>query len=176
MKLYHYLTKGKKMKNTETGRSMVEIIVVLAIIAVLSVVGAAGYMLSMRQNKINDILTTLQVNIVTIHSAMQGRTFSSLEEKNAFLSNYTSQVGEYQLSFYATEGNDGFVTKITTDSGDSIKGAMCRKLISEMARQSFVYDVDFTVTGEETDEEGYLEKVTVPLNGQVVDMDAICGD
>ena len=163
------------MKNNEKGRSMVEVIVVLAIIAVLSVVGATGYMLNMQQKKINDILNTLQMNVIAIHSAIQGKTFSSLEEKNTFLSNYRAQVGEYQLSFHATEnGGDGFVIKIATDSGDAIKGGMCKKLIAKMAEQRFVYDVDFTATGEEN-EEGYLEKVTVPLNGQVVDMNAICG-
>lgn len=164
------------MKKCETGRSMVEMIVVLAIVAVLSVVGVAGYTLTTQQRKINDILNALQMNVIAIHSAIQGKEFASLEEKNAFLANYKAQVGEYQLSFLATEDdNNGFVTQITTDNGDPIKGGMCRKLIAKMAKQRFVYDVDFTVTGEE-DEEGYLEKITVPLNGQVVDMGAICGD
>ena len=164
------------MKKNEAGRSMAEIILVLAISAVLAVVGVTGYTLSIQQKKINDILNTLQMNVIAIHSAIQGKEFSSLEEKEAFLGNYKARVGEYQLSFHATEDDKGgFVTQITTDNGDPIKGGMCKKLIAKMAKQRFVYDIDFTVTGEEN-EEGYLEKITVPLNGQVVDMDAICGD
>ena len=44
------------MKNTETGRSMVEMLGVLAIIGVLSVAGIAGYSMAMRKVKANDIM------------------------------------------------------------------------------------------------------------------------
>lgn len=158
----------------QSGRSMTEIIVVLAIMAVLSLAGATGYVLSIQQKKVNDIFNALQMNVIAIHSSMQGKKFTSLEEENAFLNNYKTQVAGYQLSFQATSDDGGFVAQISTDSGEPIKGAMCRKLIAKMAKQKFVSDVDFTVTGDEG-EEGYLEKITVPLNGQVVDMDAICG-
>ncbi|MBQ3695945.1 MAG: hypothetical protein II938_03135 [Alphaproteobacteria bacterium] len=47
------------MKNTESGRSMVEMLGVLAIIGVLSVGGIAGYTMAMRKYKANEAINVL---------------------------------------------------------------------------------------------------------------------
>ena len=48
-----------KFKKLESGRSMVEMLGVLAIIGVLSVGGIAGYSLSMRRHRANQIVALL---------------------------------------------------------------------------------------------------------------------
>ncbi len=48
-----------KFKKSQSGRSMVEMLGVLAIIGVLSVGGIAGYSLSMRRHRANEVVDTL---------------------------------------------------------------------------------------------------------------------
>ena len=73
------------MKNTETGRSMVEMLGVLAIIGVLSVAGIAGYSMAMRKYKANEVLNLAsQLRIVTIagNSDGTGSAFASTDAAN----------------------------------------------------------------------------------------------
>ena len=73
----------KLLKNTQSGRSMVEMLGVLAIIGVLSVGGIAGYSKAMSKykfNKLTDDITMLIANIRTTFSA-QGNYKGLTSEK-----------------------------------------------------------------------------------------------
>ena len=157
------------MKN-EQGRTIIETILVLVVIGLLSLAGILGYMMMSRQQKTEEILNTLKLKTVAINSAMAGKTFSDSEELNKFLAGYSTQVVGYKISFFASESGDGFASEITNITGEPIKGAMCRELITKMADQRFVSDVEFSVKDEEENKD-----VKVRLNGEVVDLDSVCG-
>ena len=59
-----------KMKS-ETGRSMVEMLGVLAIIGVLSIGGIAGYTLSMRKHRANQVADALNKYVLIVYDACQ---------------------------------------------------------------------------------------------------------
>lgn len=91
------------MKNSQSGRSMVEMLGVLAIIGVLSIGGIAGYTLSMRRFRVNNVLDLVNKYALTTYSACQSKmlinptSFSKVDscsgDKNvAFTS---SGLGEY---------------------------------------------------------------------------------
>ena len=163
------------MKKNETGRTMIEILSVLAIAGVLSVVALVGYTSIVRKQKVDALLHAITLKTVMINSVMTEKRFSSAEELNSFLSAYTTQVGGYKIAFYASpDGTEDFVTEISNPDGEPIKGAICHDLITKMAEQKFVSDVDFTLKDEET-EDGTTEDITVRLNGRYVDLEAVCG-
>ena len=58
----------KQMIQTQSGRSMVEMLGVLAIIGVLSVGGIAGYKSAMNQHTINQVLQVLEASIVELNA------------------------------------------------------------------------------------------------------------
>ena len=60
-----------KFKKLESGRSMVEMLGVLAIIGVLSVGGIAGYSLSMRRHRANQIVDIASKYALTIYNQCQ---------------------------------------------------------------------------------------------------------
>ena len=162
------------MKKHESGRSMVEILGVLAIIGVLSATGLWGYSVAMRHRTVDEILEALRLKTIEINSSLNSQKFTTDEELDKFLSTFTTQVAGYRLSFVPSPDKDGFVSEIRKADGDTIKGAMCRELITKMAEQQFVSDVDFMVEDVETDS-GEKEDVTVRLNGKYVNLDAVCG-
>ncbi|MBQ3695836.1 MAG: hypothetical protein II938_02565 [Alphaproteobacteria bacterium] len=60
------------MRNTESGRSMVEMLGVLAIIGVLSVGGIAGYTMAMKNYKANEIINSFALAAMAINEAGAG--------------------------------------------------------------------------------------------------------
>ena len=58
-------------KKNESGRSMVEMLGVLAIIGVLSIGGIAGYTLSMRRHRANQVVDALNKYSLIVYSACQ---------------------------------------------------------------------------------------------------------
>ena len=64
------------MKKLESGRSMVEMLGVLAIIGVLSVGGIAGYSLSMRRHRANQVVDIASKYALTLYSACQQRVLN----------------------------------------------------------------------------------------------------
>ena len=58
-------------KKNESGRSMVEMLGVLAIIGVLSIGGIAGYTLSMRRHRVNQILDAVNKYALIVYGACQ---------------------------------------------------------------------------------------------------------
>ena len=119
----------------------------------------------------------MNLEVAQIYPALQRMDeFETKDELNKFLENYRRQVGDYILTFQAdpnSSGND-FVTQITHLDGSPIKGAMCRVLISKMSKLKTVQDVSFSLKNEEMDD-GSVSDVTVPLNGRVIDYNAVCG-
>lgn len=159
----------------ESGRSLTEILGVLAIMGLLSIAGIWGYFHFMRQRTVDTILDTLQQKIIEIHSAQANHQITDPVELDAFLQKFTTTVGAYQLSFHATMDGDGsFVSEVTHKDGSRIKGAFCRKLITKMAEQQFVADVDFSLK-DEPQEDGTTANVNVSLHGKTVNLDDICG-
>jgi Tfp pilus assembly protein PilE len=70
----------KLLNNTQSGRSMVEMLGVLAIIGVLSVGGIAGYSKAMHKHKLNktfDIISTVIVNMTELLSRSNGSEFNT---------------------------------------------------------------------------------------------------
>ena len=162
------------MKKNETGRTMVEIVSVLVIMGILSVVGVAWYVNVTRQQKIEAVLNTLRMKTVEVSAALNGRQFDSIEEENKFLAGFKGYSAGYVFSFRASDDGDGFVTELSYLNREPVKGRMCRELITEMSKQQFVSDVSFTLNNEEM-EDGSKQDLTVPLNGQYVDLEAVCG-
>lgn len=159
----------------ETGRTITEILGVLAIAGILSVSGLIGYSLVMRHRNVDTILETLQHKIIEINSAQAHNQIKDPDELNSFLEKFTTTVGAYQLSFHATTDGDGsFISEVTYKDGSRIKGAFCRKLITKMAEQQFVADVDFSLK-DEPQEDGSTADVNVSLHGKTVNLDDICG-
>lgn len=162
------------MKN-EQGRSMSEILAVLAIVGLLSVGGLIGYSQMLQKKDVDDVLDVLQQKIVEIHSAQANKKLTDPDKMNAFLEDFTTTVGDYQLSFHATGEMDGsFVSQVTHKDGTRIKGAFCRQLITKMSEQQFVEDVDFSLEDEEQ-EDGSIEDINVPLNGKMINLNDVCG-
>ena len=161
------------MKN-ESGRTMLEIITVLVVMGVLSLTGVLWYSVTMRHQKTDELLHALKMKTIEVHAAMQEKNFKNSDELNQFLSGFTTFVAGHTLTFHASPDNDGFVAKFSHLNGDPIKGELCRELITKMADQKFVSDVDFTLEEEEL-EDGTVGDVTVRLNGRVVNLKAICG-
>ena len=60
-------------KKSQSGRSMVEMLGVLAIIGVLSVGGIAGYSLSMRRHRANQVVDIVSKYALTVYSICQQR-------------------------------------------------------------------------------------------------------
>lgn len=159
----------------EAGRTLTEILGVLAIAGLLSVGGLIGYSQFMRHKNVDTILETLQHKIIEVNSAQANSQITDPNELNAFLQKFTTTVGAYQLSFHATMDGDGsFVSEVTHKDGSRIKGAFCRKLITKMAEQQFVADVDFSLK-DEPQEDGTTANVNVSLHGKTVNLDDICG-
>lgn len=73
-----------KIKNEESGRSMVEILGVLAIIGILSVGGIAGYSKAMAKYKLTKTQDQLQLLTINIRSAFAGSaSFENLDNISA---------------------------------------------------------------------------------------------
>lgn len=58
-------------KTSQSGRSMVEMLGVLAIIGVLSIGGIAGYTLSMRRHRVNQVLDAVNKYSLIVYGACQ---------------------------------------------------------------------------------------------------------
>lgn len=163
----------------ESGRSITEMLAVLAIIGVLSISSLVGVQHLMNKNKVNSIIQTVNLASVQILTTLTHRKMATPEEMNAFLADYTTTAGGYNIMFKAptdTQEFTGteFVAEITDKDGSRIKGSMCRQIVTSMIQVQGVSDIDFTVNNEET-EDGSIENVTMRLSGKAVDLNALCG-
>lgn len=159
----------------ESGRTLTEILGVLAIVGILSVCGLATYVHITRQRNVDRILETLQQKIIEIHSAQANQTITDKDELDAFLATFETTVGAYTLSFHASMDNDGsFISEVTHKDGSKIKGAFCRKLITKIAEQQFVENINFSLK-DELLEDGTTKDIEFSLHGKTVVLDDICG-
>ena len=69
-----------KFKKSQSGRSMVEMLGVLAIIGVLSVGGIAGYSLSMRRHRANQIVNLMSKYALVAYSKCQQQNIGSCDD------------------------------------------------------------------------------------------------
>ena len=83
----------KKLKS-QSGRSMVEMLGVLAIIGVLSVGGIAGYSLSMRRHRANQVVDLVSKVALVSYSQCQQKILNgeSLSSNSCYYSDDTSSV------------------------------------------------------------------------------------
>jgi len=117
---------------------------------------------------------------VQILSALMINKMPTPDAMDAFLQNYATTAGGYNINFKAPRDTDRefsgseFIAEITDSSGNRIKGAMCRLLMTTMVRVQGVSDIDFTVRQQPT-EDGTVEDITMRLSGKAVDLNALCG-
>ncbi len=88
--------------NTQSGRSMVEMLGVLAIIGVLSVGGIAGYKTAMDKHKTNELLNTISIERINLtNQVMNENTTLSLSNASSNAFNFaTGYQGESTTAFY----------------------------------------------------------------------------
>lgn len=106
----------KKIKITEYGRSMVEMLAVLAIIGVLSMVGLMGYKRAMLQNQVNGLLNEITKRLPVIAAQ---RIVNNAPSLNEFEPN---TVGDTEL-FVEDAGNKQFAI-----FADPVKAEVCEKI------------------------------------------------
>ena len=134
-------------KKSQSGRSMVEMLGVLAIIGVLSVGGIAGYSLSMRRHRANQIADLASkyalVNYNICQQKLMNKEVSSVTECGSMISlsdagvgNKPAGVGHITHSQIETDTTTGVDTVIVSASFDddklcqsvaSIAGSTCNK-------------------------------------------------
>ena len=72
-----------KFKKSQSGRSMVEMLGVLAIIGVLSVGGIAGYSLSMRRHRANQLADIASKYALVLYNSCQQHVLAGTESKSS---------------------------------------------------------------------------------------------
>ena len=83
-------------KKLESGRSMVEMLGVLAIIGVLSVGGIAGYSLSMRRHRANQVVDVVSKYALVAYSRCQKELLDGLVN-NLSVCEYSSSFGHFDV-------------------------------------------------------------------------------
>ncbi|MBQ3695372.1 MAG: hypothetical protein II938_00150 [Alphaproteobacteria bacterium] len=107
------------MRNTESGRSMVEMLGVLAIIGVLSVGGIAGYTMAMNKHRANETIGRLMNRAVVVSGQRQlGQTAS--------LSGFNENDGAYTIPNNVDTNTEGKF-KLTIQN---IPESVCSKIIT----------------------------------------------
>ena len=89
------MNQNQQIKNTEKGRSLVEMLGVLAIIGVLSIAGVAGYRAAMTQYRANETINDVMIWAASVRG----------------ISNYQNQeqnAGEYDFSSLGTTTQTGY--------------------------------------------------------------------
>ena len=116
-------------KNAQSGRSMVEMLGVLAIIGVLSIGGIAGYTLSMRRYRANQILDLANKYAVILYNGCQ----------KAFLDGRVES-----LDLCAHTENKGLIHYAETDLGGvDITGGQSADIISTSSEDAVVVPIAF---------------------------------
>ena len=118
------------MKNQEFGRSMVEMLGVLAIIGVLSIGGIAGYSMSMRKHRANQIADALNKYALIIYDSCQKAIINgeikSLDSCNSMspipypLYNESDLASQTHLGSIVIEGVGSSIESSSTNPGNSV--------------------------------------------------------
>ena len=130
------------MKQSENGRSMVEMLGVLAIVGVLSISGIYGYTVAMRNHRANEIIHTASMLVVSAHSANSGEG-GCVELSRVGL---PTRLGGVDVNMMAELSPDGSVD-VKIDVGDD-NDALCEAIQRIAASESTAYNID---CGEDVD-------------------------
>ena len=132
--------RGSRSKESESGRSMVEMLGVLAIMGVLAIVGVAGYRWAMDKYNANEILNEVRKRAVTAsQQRILGRTIDLSEWSNTIQGHPVTTADNYNgdTSFFAL-----------TVSG--IEQGVCDHVIKEKILFAVEEKVGEVVVGEDT--------------------------
>ena len=133
-----------KFKKLESGRSMVEMLGVLAIIGVLSVGGIAGYSLSMRRHRANQVVDFAAKNALIAYSKCQQKiingeatALTECDQNKIVWSGIESDVGAFPAGLLSigflgietntTTGVDTITMQAVFDAADT---AICQTVAS----------------------------------------------
>ena len=92
--------RKSKMRNNETGRSMVEMLGVLAIMGILSIGGIAGYTYAMNRLKANDIIDGVNKRAVALSTYMLLGTGVSATTLDA---EFANKIGDFPVALAAAD-------------------------------------------------------------------------
>ena len=104
-----------KKLNSQSGRSMVEMLGVLAIIGVLSVGGIAGYSLSMRRHRANGVVDLVNKYALIAYNACQQKILNG-EITDTLSCKYDTSFNNADIGNIPAGVNDFQVDNITIDS------------------------------------------------------------
>ena len=161
----------KNVNQTETGRSMVEMLGVLAIIGVLSVGGIAGYTSAMNKHRANDTVQRLMRRAVIISSQKQ-------LGQRATLSGFDNNDGAYAISLSAGEAAS---SPTFTLQAANVPEDVCQKLLdlswpsatlSPKTCASGTQDITFTFNNDLS--EGEVETENWPTAVGIEDFATTC--
>lgn len=164
---------------TQQGRTMVEILMIISIMGVLSLLGIWYYTRSLQEQKMNDLLNAIRVQVVQITASNVGKQFETPQEMDAYLKDFTFQTKDYIIEFHSVSDEEpfsgsNFVAQVRSVDGRMIKGSECRRLIKVLSEQQMTMDMSFSLKNEEL-EDGTHGDVNVRLNDKIIDLDALCG-
>lgn len=110
--MFNYI---KRMKKSEFGRTMIEILAVLVIVGILSIGGIWGYKKAVEMNEANEIVYELSQRAILLSSMKKEGTTPSLNEFQN-----TSFTKKYNVT-YEDKGNGFFSLKMENLSDDVIR-------------------------------------------------------
>ncbi|MDR2901726.1 MAG: hypothetical protein LBU87_01270 [Lactobacillales bacterium] len=112
------------MKNSESGRSMVEMLGVLAIIGVLSIGGIAGYMIAMYRWRANELLDTAAKVSVIAMSKTYGTGIANLVDLGIADSAGVGTVAGQRVIIEGDDTGDVIIYKYDADFPEGIEKAV----------------------------------------------------
>ena len=113
-----------KKLNSQSGRSMVEMLGVLAIIGVLSVGGIAGYSLSMRRHRANQVADIAAKYALVLYNSCQQHVLAGTENKNSTNTCYGDKLPSFEEADVGALPSG--VQEITSSSVDIDKASVDR--------------------------------------------------
>ncbi len=145
-----------KFKKTESGRSMVEMLGVLAIIGVLSVGGIAGYSLSMRRHRANQVADVVSkfalASYNQCHQKVLNGELTDITKcdktnlptfENADMGDFPAGVYDIHAPYVNSDPTTGVDTLRMSVSFDDDK--LCQAFASVMGSTCFGDYVEFTI-------------------------------
>ncbi len=110
------------LKNTQSGRSMIEMLGVLAIIGVLSAGGIAGYSMAMKNYKANKAMEVIQMLSTQAKTIYNGNyTNISANDMTALGSDFTSPFGEISVAEVDNDAKHFTLTMLNVEQSACIK-------------------------------------------------------
>ncbi len=164
---------------TQQGRTILEILMILSIIGILSLSGMWYYTRLLQEQKMNDLLNAIHLQLVQISSLNIAKQFDTPQQMDEYLKDFTVQTKDYIIEFHSIADEEpfsgsNFVAQVRSVDGRMIKGAECRRLLKVLSEQKMTMDMSFSLKNEEL-EDGSHADVNIRLNDKVIDLDSLCG-